>query len=140
MDVDARVAVGKKVAIFLQHPETVAAFPAVLPTGIRHVLVALPSDKLGPLFKRLKALRGAVNVAVPSETDGILTVIVFHPSGDTAEEGAYDDCAMRKESEVGMLVVLLQQTRKPARCRFVESDYEAELVDVADPDGSLVCV
>jgi hypothetical protein len=126
-DEPLRVDVAKKVAEMLRHPEVTSAFPAVLHNGKRQVLVALPTDKLGPLSKRLRSFSGPVNVAVGGPQG--IEVIAFYPSPVPAPQGSLDNCDISKASEVGMLLALLRTTRKLTRCRFVEPDYEAELVE-----------
>jgi hypothetical protein len=124
-DLELRAAVAKHVTLLLQHPEATHVFPGTLPNGTRQVLVALPDDALGPVFRRIKSLGGTANVAVPDGDN--LAVIVFSPSSGEATQT--DECPVSRKSVVGVLLALLQSTGRPARCRLTEPDYEAELVD-----------
>lgn len=124
-DFELRASVAKQVTLLLQHPEATHVFPGVLPDGTRQVLIALPDDELGPVFRRIKTMGGTANVAVPDGDD--LSVIVFTPFTGKAEHA--DDCPVGRKSAVGVLLALLRSTGRSARCRMTEPDYEAELVD-----------
>jgi hypothetical protein len=122
----SRAAFAKRVTRLLQHPEATAAFPGVLSNGTRQILIALPNDELGPIFKRVKNFGGPTNVAVVDEV--ALAVIVITPS--TADEPfTTEDCDVSSKSEIGLLLSLLRSTGMPTRCRLREPDYEAELIE-----------
>jgi len=105
------------------------AFPAILPNGKRQVLVALPSDTVGPLIRRAKSFGGPVNLAVASDDFKQIDVIVFHVTANRALVTESQECSVTKTTEMGMLVALLRSTGKPARLRFVQPNFEAELID-----------
>ncbi len=130
-DSDERSCTAKRVTKLLQHPEATQAFPGVLPNGTRQVLVAMPGDALGPIFRRVKSFGGPTNIAV-ADAEGF-AVIVITPSRDEVEVGA-EECPVSGKSAIGLLLSLLRSNGGSARCRLTEPDYEAELVD----DG--VCV
>lgn len=123
-----RLALGEFVSRMLCHPDSVGMFPAVLPSGKRHVIVALASDTYGSLLRRVKKIGGAVNVIVGGEGLDDVAVIVFHPSPQEPSSD-YDDCQVGPQSEVGLLIALLRATGRPTRIRLASPKYEAQLVD-----------
>jgi hypothetical protein len=125
--------VAEQVSRLLGHPEAEAAFPACLPNGKRHVLIALSTDAYGPLLARVKKFRGPVNVAIGSDTGQWPDVIAFYPSSADTGAQAIDDCIVSANSEIGMLVALLRGTRKPTRVHLAKPKYDAELVDQEAP-------
>jgi len=109
----------------LGHPEAEAIFPVCLANGKRHVLVVLASDQYGKVLDRIKKFRGPVNVAIGEE--GKLSVITFSPHDPPDQD--FDECAVSPTSEIGLLLALLRQTRRPTRVNLVTSQYDAELID-----------
>lgn len=130
MDVNQqqRLALGEFVSRMLCHPDGADMFPAVLPSGKRHVVVALASDTYGSLLRRVKNLGGAVNVVVGDDSKNDVAVIAFHRSPQRPPSD-YDDCEVGPESELGLLIAYLRTTGRPTRVRLASPRYEAELVD-----------
>ena len=130
----AKLTLAKHVSQLLAHPEAEAIFPARLPSGKRHVLIALSTDSCGEVIGRLRSFKGAVNVAVADPITSEFGVVIFWPALDRDKASGPDTCEIGPESEVGLLVALLRSTRGTTRIRLTKPQYEAELVDLDTPE------
>jgi hypothetical protein len=71
----------------------------------------------------VKRFRGPVNLAIGDK--GKLSVLLLSPDDDSGE----DECTISPDSEIGLLVALLRETRKSTVVHLAKPQYAAELVD-----------
>jgi hypothetical protein len=91
------------------------------------IVVALPQDRLGDVFKELA--RCCCPAVVASFTDDDEFALIHFTPGDPGEDCAdHEDCQLHPETELSMLLLYLAHARGPVRCHIVNPQGELELI------------
>jgi hypothetical protein len=111
----------------LRHPDFRAAAQARDEQGQVPVVVALEDDTVGYVFDRAKDLGGSCSLAVPTSY-GTSYVDLKRQQGSAPVDAHQDRCVVHLDSEVGMLLDLLAETKQPL-VLSLQPDTRLQLLD-----------
>lgn len=99
--------------------------------GTRPIIVALPDDRMGWAFERVRKMGGSANITFFVGDD--LAVIGVEPGPADLPVADEDDCPVTAETQIGMLLEYLRVRRRGVHCRLVEPEYTLELLEEPPP-------